>query len=94
MIGRPINIVSSIPADDQCKVLVTQSCQLIGLSREIRFPFGGLLSLCFCWVGYGCLRKIVKGYPAFLASPALPFRLPTAPISSQLAGSCEKVSQS
>ncbi len=50
VIGRSVHIIPTVLADDQGKVCVTQSCQLICLFHKVRFPSGELLRLRFCRV--------------------------------------------
>lgn len=50
VIGRSIHIIPTVLADDQGKVYVTQSCQLICLFHEVRFPPSELFRLRFCRV--------------------------------------------
>ena len=59
MIGRSIHVVPTVFADDQSKVCVTQSCQLICFFHKVRFPSCELLRLRFCRV-----KNIIR----FLAS--------------------------
>ena len=50
VIDRSIHIISTVFADDQDKVCVIQSCQLICLFHKIRFLFDELIYLRFCYI--------------------------------------------
>ncbi len=50
VIGRSIHIRPTVLADDQGKVCVTQSCQLIYVFHKVQFPSDELLRLRFCRV--------------------------------------------
>ncbi len=60
VIGRSISIIPSVLADDQCKVRVTQSRQLICLLHQIWLSSDELLCLCFCCVRHTVCFRITR----------------------------------
>ena len=52
MVGGSVGITTFIPANNQCKMCLTQSRPLVRLFHQIGVPSGGLLRLRFCRVRY------------------------------------------